>query len=252
MNHLQKSFRVSFVLLIVLLFCSGLFAQKNANSSGLTVEGFAKMKLKPDVSVISLMITQRDSLEKKAINKLNQQSNALIKLINQIGISKEQIRIGEYTVSAERNYNPNLSSEATMVHVARNTILIEISTNLKTIDTFYKKMADSDFSEVNINIEHKVSKKLEEISRKKLTNLAIEDAKSQANNIISSLNTKLGPVINIYKDKSNSDSERVYQRKSDAGNEVQFASEIAPSPFATLELNEIEIEEKITLVFQLI
>jgi hypothetical protein len=34
---------------------------------------------------------------------------------------------------------------------------------------------------------------------------------------------------------------------------VQFSGlEIAPSPFATLELNDIEIEEKITLVFQLI
>lgn len=252
MNNLQKNSHLGFALVLALVFSNGSFAQKNTNTTGLTVEGFAKMKLKPDISMISVSITQRDSLEKKAINKLNLQSNAVVKLINQIGILKEYIRIGEYAITADRIYNPNLSTENTLVHVARNTILIEIPTNLKTIDAFYKKMAESDFSEVSINIEHKVSKNLEEISRKKLSNLAIEDAKNQANNIISSLNTKLGPIISIYKNKSNFEVERIYLKGSVA-HDVQFSGlEIAPSPFATLELNDIEIEEKITLVFQLI
>jgi len=249
---LTKNVIHSVFFALISLFSISIYAQSHSNTTGLTVEGKAIMKVKPDISIITFTLVQRDSLEKKAINKLNLQSNAVVKLINQIGILNENIRIGEYAITAERIYNPNLSAETTLVHVARNTIIIEIPTNLKMIDAFYKKMAESDFNEVSINIEHKVSKKLEDISRKKLTNLAIEDAKKQANDITSSLNSKLGPIMTIFKDNAYSEAERNYLKGSVA-NDVQFSGlEIAPSPFATLELNEIEIQEKITLVFQLI
>ncbi|MHA8066105.1 SIMPL domain-containing protein [Aquirufa sp. ROCK2-A2] len=252
-SSLTKNVIYSIFLSCITLFSNSLYAQSNSNSNGLTVEGKAIMKVKPDLSVITLNIVQRDSLENKAINKLNEQNNNLIKLLNGLEIKKDQIRIGDYSISSERNYLPNSPNESYLVHVSRNNLIIEIPSNMKVIDTFYKKMADSDFSEVGIQIEHKISKELEVSLRNTLSKMAIEDAKAQANSIISNLNAKLGPVITVYKGNANVAAER--NSRKEIAPELYIpkpmSNDIAPSPFASLELNEIEIEERITLVFQI-
>ncbi len=164
--------------------------------------------------------------------------------LNDIGFNNKAIKISDYNISSSQN------DTGRRMYTATNILNLEFELDTKLIDALYKKIKDASLKDLNISFETRVSDSLEKATRLFLVRSAIEDAKTNANNIAKTLDIKLVGVRQVYK-YSPGTMEREPMAKFSPpklfrDNEVSYNT-----AFDKLQVEEIEFEEKITVVYEI-
>ena len=214
------------------------------NSNEIVAEGGSKIKVRPDIVSFVFTIEKKDSNEINSIKSLNKEVSNLVNGLNDIGFNNKAIKISDYNISSSQN------DTGRGMYTATNILNLEFELDTKLIDALYKKIKDASLKDLNISFETRVSDSLEKATRLFLVRSAIEDAKTNANNIAKTLDIKLVGVRQVYK-YSPGPMEREPMAKFSPpklfrDNEVSYNT-----AFDKLQVEEIEFEEKITVVYEI-
>lgn len=245
-------FKTKSLLRLTFLFCcvflaSAVFSQSK-KSGEIIAEGGSKMKVRPDIAVFSLTVEKTDTIEKNAIKNLNIEIDALVKVLYKLGFTSKTIKISDYDISSN-NYR---DEEDKKKYTASNALKLEFEIDTKLIDALYNEIQEAGLSDLDISFDTKVSDSLEKKTRILLVQQAIEDAKNNANNIAKSLDIKLLRVkqVSKYKEGLFNQSMEINMVKftpPKAVGDTQFAYN---SSFDKFQVEDVELEEKITIVYE--
>lgn len=235
-------------LLAILLF--GIVTTKASSqqktSNEIIAEGGAKMKVRPDIATFTLTIEKNDTIERNAIKALNLQTDELIKSLSKIGFTNKNIKISDYDISSSTN------DEHKKRYTASNVLKVEFGIENKLIDAFYSEVQQSQIEDLDIAFDTKVSDSLEKATRLRLVQLAIEDAKTNANNISNALGIKIIKVKQVQKYAEALFDKNKIEIVKFAPPEIVRDTEIKYSTiFDKFQVEDVELEEKITVVYEI-
>lgn len=232
-------------IFIFTFFTIQTFSQTKTGNE-LVAEGIAKSKIKPDLANFKITITKQNTIEKTAIKELNQEIEKLQNVLFKLGFTEKNVKISEYKISKD-NY------ENTKEFSATNTLSVDFVLDNKRIEGFYQEIQNENLQDVDIEFETQISENLEKTTRQKLVQNAILDAKNNAENIATALNVKLNNVKQVSKYNL-----RDIAYSSTKMDEVKFlkprvASEMMnpKTSFDKFEVMEVELEETITIVYEI-
>ena len=121
--------------------------------------------------------------------------------MKKIGIKKEDIRTSNYSVYPNMLYDENARQEKTSGYNGSVTVSIKTS-NIALASTVVDEATKAGANQIQ-GVRFSIDKP--EVYREKVRDLAIKNAKSQAEKLAKSLGIKLGKVTNII--ESNNDSQ---------------------------------------------
>ncbi len=235
------------IAILVFSICSiSTFSQTNSGNE-IMAQGSSKTKVKPDLANLRLTIEKENQVERNAIKELNEEIDKLQKVLFKIGFTEKNIKISDYKVSSNENDDNKKEYSAT------NTLSIDFPLNNKVIEAFYQEIQIENIKDLDIGFETKISAELEKKIRQKLVQIAIADAKSYAENVANTLNVTINNVKQVSKF-----SPRDYFTASEKVSEMKFDETMAasaPNPktsFDKFEVEEIELEETITIVYEIV
>ncbi|WP_182651332.1 SIMPL domain-containing protein [Flavobacterium sp. SOK18b] len=235
------------IVILVFSICSiSTFSQTNSGNE-IMAQGSSKTKVKPDLAYLRVTIEKENQVEKNAIKELNEEIDKLQKVLFKIGFTEKNIKISDYKVSSNQNDDNKKEYSAT------NTLSIDFPLNNKVIEAFYQEIQIENIKDLDVEFETKISAELENRVRQKLVQIAIADAKSYAENVANTLNVTINNVKQVSKF-----SPRDYFTASEKVSEMKFDKTMAasaPNPktsFDKFEVEEIELEENITIVYEIV
>lgn len=235
-------------IILILLLNLSLTANSQSNSSEISAEGNAKMKIKPDLASFKISVHKRNEVEKTAIKELNEEIQKLQIVLTKLGFTSKNIKISDYSVSKDQY------AEEKKDYDASNDLTIEFLLDNKLINAFYQELQSNNFKDVDVQFETFLSEQLEKNTRQKLVQLAIEDAKSNADNIAKSLDLKINNVkqVSKYSERLYDKYARVDMIKFDKPVMAAGAYKDLPNTsFEKFEVEEKELEEHISIVFEI-
>jgi uncharacterized protein YggE len=236
-----------FTILAFLILSFNSFSQ-NISGNEITAEGIAKTKVKPDLASFRISVEKRNLVEKISIKELNEEIEKLQKLLLRIGFTEKNIKISEYKVSSNEN-NDNKKEYTT-----GNTLVVEFALDNKIIEAFYQEIQNENLKDSDIEFETQVSEELEKTARQKLVKIAIGEAKSNAENIANALEVKLLNVKQVSKftmrDFASASMMKVSEIKM--GKVMPVMASNQKTSFDKFEVEEKELEETITIVYEII
>lgn len=235
------------IAILVFSICSiSTFSQTNSGNE-IMAQGSSKTKVKPDLAYLRVTVEKENQVERNAIKELNEEIDKLQKVLFKIGFTEKNIKISDYKVSSNQNDDNKKEYSAT------NTLSIDFPLNNKVIEAFYQEIQIENIKDLDVEFETKISAELENRVRQKLVQIAIADAKSYAENVANTLNVTINNVKQVSKF-----SPRDYFTASEKVSEMKFDKTMAasaPNPktsFDKFEVEEIELEETITIVYEIV
>lgn len=235
-----------FIILTFLILTLNLLAQ-NSNGNELTAEGNAKTKVKPDLASFRITIQKQNLVEKISIKELNEEIDKLQKLLLKIGFTDKNIKISDFKVSSNQDNNEKKEYQTT------NTLIVTFTLDNKLIEAFYQEIQNENLKDADIEFETQISEELEKITRQKLVKNAINDAKNNAENIANVLEVKLANIKQVSK-YGNRNLEVSSYKNIDM---VKFDKPMVAmsnqrTSFDKFEVEEKELEESITIIYEII
>jgi len=243
--------RVSKSLLTPITFLSLTFLlspaySQNKDSKEIIAEGGAKTKIRPDIVTFTLTVEKTDTVETRAIEELNKGVEALTNALFKIGFTHEAIAISDYEVSSFVN------DEHQKRYTSSNALKIEFKLDTKLINQIYNAIQNDNLSDLDISFDTQISDSLEKKTRQLLVQQAIADAKSNADNISKALNIKIIGVKQVSNyapalfDQNKIELVKFSPPKIIGDTDVRYNSS-----FDKFQVEEMEIEEKITVIFEI-
>lgn len=234
-----------FIIFTFLVITLNLFSQNNSGNE-LTAEGNAKTKVKPDLASFRISIEKRNLIEKTSIKELNEEIEKLQKLLLRIGFTDKNIKISEFKVSSNQDNNEKKEYQTS------NTLIVTFNLDNKLIETFYQEIQNENLKDADIEFETQISEELEKITRQKLVKNAINDAKSNAENIANVLEVKLVNIKQVSKYGMRNLDVSSYKNIDI----VKFAKPMTAmsnqkTSFDKFEVEEKELEESITIIYEI-
>ena len=246
-NNPKKKMKRILLIVVLLVFTVELFSQVNKGSE-ITSEGYSKTRVKPDLASLNITIVKENLVEKTAIKELNEEIEKLQKALLKIGFTEKNIKISDFKISTDNNSNnSNNKKEYSVI----NSLSINFSLDNKLIEAFYQEIQNEDIKDLSVDFETYLSEELEKSSRQKLVQIAIADAKNNAENIAKALSVKIVNVKQVSKYSIRDMSS--YDMKVD---QIKFERPVVPasSPrtsFDKFEVVEKELEETISIVYEI-
>ncbi len=221
---------------------------QSKNASEMVAEGNAILKVKPDVAIFTLTVEKNDTIEKNVLKKLNDEIDFLVKSLYKIGFVNSSIKIADYNIESGIDYQDKKKR-----YTAKNSLKLEFNINTKIIDALYKEIEVAGINDLDVNYETKISDSLEKSTRSLLVRKAIADAQANAENIAQAINVKIIKVKQVLKYReagllSPADIKQVQFSPPVIKEDLEISSNTS---FKEFELQEIEFEEKITLVYEI-
>lgn len=234
-----------FIIFTFLVSTLNIFAQNNGGNE-LTAEGNAKTKVKPDLASFRISIEKHSLIEKTSIKELNEETEKLQKLLLRIGFTEKNIKISEFKVSSNQDNDEKKEYQTT------NTLIVNFNLDNKIIETFYQEIQNENLKDASIEFETQISEDLEKITRQKLVKSAINDAKSNAENIANILEVKLVNIKQVSKYGMRNIDVSSYKNID----MVKFAKPMAAmsnqkTSFDKFEVEGKEVEESITIIYEI-
>lgn len=220
-----------------------------ANGNEIIADGTAKIRVKPDIALLMLSISKKDTSESKAIKKLNKEIDDLIKTLYKLGFTDKSIKIADYDISSSENDNNTIKT-----YEAKNSLNVKFGIDTKLINAFYNEVEASKLKDLDIRFETMISDSLEKATRQKIVQLAIDDAKQNAQNIAGALKIKLSGIKQVTKNRYNEYKGTIarWEIVKFSPPKIVGATEIKYSTsFDKFEVEEVELEESISIVFEI-
>lgn len=170
----------------------------NKTTSGeLSVVGEGKVDVVPDSATVDAGITVSNALAVEEVRgKIDTVHNALVDALTRLGIKKEDIKTSNYSI------NPNYNYETTQKISGYNgsaTVTVKVRDISKLPDV----IVDATKAGANQVSKETYSVDSPEKYREKARNIAIANAKDQAQKLSQSLGIKLGKITNIVESAPN-------------------------------------------------
>lgn len=235
-----------FTLFIYLIFTTVSFSQ-TTNGNEITAEGSSRIKVKPDVANLRITIGKQNLVEKNAIKELNEEIEKLQKVLFRIGFTEKNIKIADYKISSIENANNKKE------YAAMNILSIDFALDNKLVEAFYQEIQSENSKDLSVEFETQISKELEKTTRQQLVQIAIADAKSNAENIAKALDVKLNNVKQV--SKYNTRDVALWSAKTDKVKFIKPMAAVAQFPktaFDKFDVEEKELEETITIVYEIV
>lgn len=233
-----------FTVLLIILFTLSASAQIKP-SNEIIVEGGAKIKIKPDLGIFTLTVQKSDTIEKVALSDLNKTVDGLIKSLNSIGLSNQNIKIADYDISSS-------IEQRKKTYTVSNELQVDFRIDNKLIEAFYSEIQQAGIEDLDVSFTTNLSDSLENATRLKLVQKAIEDAKAKAANISQTLGIRIGKVKQVQKYGES----LIYSSKIEM---VKFTPPVIKrdtqikynTAFDKIEVEDKELEERITIFFEI-
>jgi uncharacterized protein len=243
--RLTKASLTLIAFLISTLIISPAYTQ-DKNTKDIIAEGGARMKISPDIATFTLTVEKTDTVETRAIEKLNQEVEALTKALVKIGFTHEAIRISDFDVSSSVN------DENQKKYTSSNALKLELTLDTKLINKIYNVLQTEKLSDLDIAFDTRISDSLEKKTRRLLVQRAIADAKANADNIAKALNIKIVGVKQVSKyapalfDQNKIEIVKFTPPQIVGDTDIRYNTS-----FDKFQVEEVEIEEKITIIFEI-
>ncbi len=195
---------VTIILSAVLISTTG-FSIKNLGTSAtpegkfvntISVSGDGKVFVKPDMAELTLSVYETENTSKAALEKVNERTNTIIKLIEDQGIAKKDIQTTNFQVNPE--YDWATSGRKLLGYKAVHSIKVTIKnvdekgTKVsKLIDSISEKDTKIEIQSITFDVENR-SNALSEARK-----LAYEKAESKAKELAKLSDNKLGKAVVI-------------------------------------------------------
>lgn len=163
-------------------------------SSELSVVGEGKMDVTPDTATIDVGISvNNESTASSAQKKIDEVNNRIIDAMKSIGIKKENIQTSNYSIYPNMIFDDKARQETVSGYNGSVSVSIKVSdTKLApSVVDMATKAGANQIQGVRFTIDHP------EEYREKVRDMAIENARQQAEKLAKSLGIKLGKVTNI-------------------------------------------------------
>lgn len=207
------------------------------------VSAEGKITAVPNIATVTIGVISEgvDAIAVKNLN--NQQINRIIALLKNEKIDAHDIQTTTFSASPKYNYNNGQSN--IIGYQATQSVTVKIRTLEQSRPTLEKILSDvvnnNNITIQGIDFNFSDTEKLKAAARKK----AIVLAKEKANNISIEANLKLGKIVNVVFDSTNSTVNPISARAMLSASTMQ-AKSIQPQ----IEPGHQEIIENITLLFE--
>lgn len=229
--------------IFILFACVNVFAQ-TVKTSELTAEGTSSIKVKPDIAILTITVSKQNESEKSAIKELNEEIEKLQKFFAKLGFSNSSIKIADYNIQGNRYGDEEKQYSAT------NKLVLEFKLDTKVLDAFYQELQAGNYKDTEVEFDTQISQQLEKTTRRSLVQLAIEDAKANADNISKALGVKIASVKSVSKFGNETQVVKIVEEVKYKA--LAFSAPAAPATsFSKFEVTEKELDESITIVFEI-
>jgi uncharacterized protein YggE len=235
-NLLNKLNMKKTVVLVCVLFFSMAVAQEQKLVPMINVSGEGKITVIPDQ--VSIYI----SIETKGIKAVDvkmdndKKMDAIIKFIKKSAIAKEDYQTQRVSL------NPNYDYEKKKHNYVATQSLQILLKDLSKYDELMEGLVNEGINRIE-HVEFKTSKLIQIQSEAR--KLATKDAKSKAEDFVSSLGQKVGKAIVI------SDNSQVYMPQPRLFAMKAMAMDSVEAPRETMAVGEIEIKANVSVSFML-
>lgn len=234
------------VIFLFTIFTISAFSQATSGNE-ISAEGSAKTKVKPDLANFKITVLKENLVEKTAIKELNEEIEKLQKVLFSLGFTDKNIKIADYQISSNEN------SDNKKEYSATNSLSINFALDNKLIDAFYQQIQSENMKDLDVTFETQMSEELEKTTRQKLVQMAVLDAKSNAENIAKALDVKISNVKQVSKYNLQSDNRFVTRVAGERISQPMAAMAAgAKTSFNKFEVEEKELQETITIVYEIV
>lgn len=162
-------------------------------SGELSVVGVGRVDATPDTASVNLGIVSNNAASiKEAQEEINTINNAIVSGLTSIGISEEDIKTSNYSITPNYDYSERGQGEITGYNGnATVTVKVDDISKLPEIIQAGTEGGANEVMGTNYSIEEP------EKYQREARDLAIENAKAEAQRLASQLGIKLGRIVNI-------------------------------------------------------
>ncbi len=225
--YLVKIFDISYPLTIV----------NTTKSTELAMVGEGKVEAVPDTASIDLGITVDNAATVEEVqNKINEVNNKIVAAMKDLGIDKSNIKTSNYSIS------PSYSYEEGQNRITGYNGNASINIKVKNISLVAKVIEEGTKAGANQVQGAQFSIDEPEKIREQARNLAIANAKEQAQNLAKNLGIRLGKITNIVE----SQPSEVYPLPYRALDSLKTGGGVAPA----IEPGSQTITSVVTLYFE--
>lgn len=212
----------------------------------LKITGFGKLFVRPDTTIIKIDLINKDTSYENILKKTNENFKIIKENLLNLNIKENQIKTSYFKVDIDNeSYRDNEGNYKTRFigYKSYQTIKVTFKNNKKLLGDILYILSKTSLNPT-FSIEY-IIKNQDRIKNKLLTN-AIFDANKKANEIAKNLNIEINEIVNV--DYSFSD-----QNFSLSLMENQCLKAVSTKENYNFDLNpdDIEVEEKITIIFSI-
>jgi uncharacterized protein len=238
-------------LLPLLLICLATMAEPPLESTIIT-EGKASLKIKPEIFCLTITVERKDLIYKSSVDKALAVIDSLKNSFQKIGINPELLKTNDYSVSEERIYEPSTGVSKFAGYVTRLSMVVKINYNDKLIDLLYNSINENYKLPYTINFE--LSSAQMENTKKKLIELAMNDARFKASEIARNGRLQLGNIVKVQygnPTKINNFIHSNYEYSYEMYSDMTGSISMTKSSIATrITPNEIELSSNVIIGWQ--
>lgn len=178
-------------------------------STELSVVGEGKVEAVPDTAKIDVGITvDKGNTVADVQKQIDTTNNAIIAALQKIGIDKKSIQTGNYSIYPNYSYNGNDRSQNGYSGDVRLTITVKDTAKVAEAVQAATAAGANNIYGTTFSIDNP------DKYREEARNMAIANAKKQANQLAGSLGIRLGKVTNIVESNATGDSPIMFEKSA--------------------------------------
>ena len=190
-----------FSLILVSLMVFGLLAACSPNTAptapenvrSMNVNGIGRVTLVPDIATINIGVRTEDEVVTDALEGNTAQANAISEVLQDLGVASEDIQTSNFNVYPSERYDPMTGQVEGRFFVVENTVNVkvrELSSLGEVLSAVVEAGANNIYG-INFNVDDRDAAVAE------ARQLAIDDARANAEAIANDAGVQLGDLISI-------------------------------------------------------
>lgn len=190
-----------FSLILVSLMVFGLLAACSPtatptsveNKRSMNVSGVGRVTLVPDIATINIGVRTEDEVVTDALEGNTAQANAISEVLQDLGVASEDIQTSNFNVYPSERYDPMTGQVEGRFFVVENTVNVKVRdlSSLGEVLSAVVEAGANNIYGINFNVDDRDAAVAE------ARQLAIEDARANAEAIASDAGVQLGELISI-------------------------------------------------------
>lgn len=246
MKEISKQVQITLIIVATILILSfgGMYFYKSSISqqNTISVEGQAVKEVIPDLFSVHFSVETKGATSNEAESMNSQIVSELKSKIQNIGLSKDDLKTENYNIYPEYDYS---KGQKLTGYKAVHSLKIKLATEKQDkIGAIIDASATAGAGISYISFE--LSPELEQTSKAEVIKIASTDARIKAESVAEGFNKKLGKLVSVALDNFNYQPWRIYES---TGSSQDFAE--AKATVADISPSEREVTAYVTAVYKL-